>query len=321
MRSVALLALLAYASASTAITPQALTAPTGSEAWSLNPHTGSSASSWFTFLEGTTSMAYTYTLSSSDIGKNFYFRTTLYNCTEAGSVSFQTVATGNDGSKNFLGIANPDFKVSGTVGSLSVNGGVNASAMVALGGDSSTLASSKSWTWTINLIGVDGTQSCQGFADLITYGKVVAAGAVGANGIPGATQDAWIPCCDSTDSAYLITPTDQPHKYMEASVQSVTGEFNYIKLTNPGSVIGLADVTNFPSSGKGIVTARTCLSNQSCEVLAKDYYVHIITHGIDYDDPTAGDFHATFTLTTKAGVASASAAIAMLVAALFALFH
>jgi len=198
---------------------------------------------------------------------------------------------------------------------------VNATVLIATGADSLAKAKSNTFTYTISLVGTTSL-SCMFYADLISYGKLVGSGSVGADGNPGPVQDAWVPCCDSVQSAYQVAMNDLPHKYLEVAASTDKGGFDSLKLTNPGSLFGLVDVTSFPSSThKGSVTARTCLTNQSCEVIAASYYVELVTHGYGYQDTDAQDFHATFTLTTKAGVATASATIALAVAALFALFH
>jgi len=310
---------LAVAVSAGTLTNQAYVPPTGTGSFGTPGPMGTADGTWFTDLSS--SKSWTYTIAAGDQGKNIYFRSTITNCSDQFSQTLSTEISGDDGTGTTFPPHSGTFSNKGSF-SFVPDSNHNYSNIIGAGGDSSFKAGNKVWTFTLALTGNPSFgQTCSGFVDLITYGSVVSAGKIGANGNPGPTQDAWVPCCDSIDSAYVVSTTDQPHKYLEVSVQSSIGEWNYVKLTNPGSLIGLADVTNFPSSGKGIVTARTCLSNQSCEVIAANYMVHIVNDAIDAINGSPEDVHATFTLTTKAGVASASAAIAMFVAALFALFH
>jgi len=325
MRSVALLALLVAFAAGVAITPQPLTAPAAGASFGL-PLEGSTASIWADVgAAGTSTGAktYTYTLGGADVGKNFYFRVTLYACDTPGTWSFQTQVSGNDGTGSIIPPHSGDFTVKSASTAFSAVDPIteNATVLIASGADSAAKASGKTWTYTVSIVGTTAV-TCSFYADLISYGKLISSSSVGKDGNPGATQDAWIPCCDSVQSAYQVAMTDMPHKYLEVSAMTDKGGFDALKLTNPGSLIGLVDVTSFPSATHvGTVTARTCLSNQSCEILTANYFVELVTHGYGYYDTDAKDFHATFTLTTKAGVATASATIAFAVAALFALFH
>jgi len=332
MRSVALLALLVAIASGSSISSQPLTAPTGGAAFGI-PLGGSSLSTMDTVTNGA-GKTYTYTLGNSDLGKNLYFRTTLYACSTSGSWPLQTKVTGNDGTDSTIPYHNGDFTITSPAGvalaAVDANDDftwytssiTNATVMIATGGDSSAVANGKTFTYTVALGATAPTGSCLFFSDLISYGKPIGGNAVGADGNPGATQDAWIPCCDSVQSAYQVIMTDMPHKYLEVAATTVDGGFTKLGLTNPGSFFGLVDTTSFPSATHtGSVTARTCLTNQSCEIKAANYFVELTTNGYAYGAADAKDFHATFTLTTKAGVATASASIALVVAALFALFH
>jgi len=319
MRSIALLSLLAVFAAGASITPQALTAPAAGASFGL-PLEGSSASTWGDVTSA--GVSFTYAVTGSDIGKNFYFRVGLYACEDESIFSYSTSVSGNDGTGTTFPPKSGSFEVKSAVTSFSSVEPItqNATVLIATGADSSTQAKGNPWTYTIKL--TQTLQTCKFWADLISYGSTISSSKVGADGNPGPVQDAWIPCCGSVQSAYQVAMTTQEHKYLEVSASTVAGGFNTLKLTNPGSLIGLVDVANFPSStNKGTVTARTCLSNQSCEVLTANYFVQLVTHGYSYTDANAQDFHATFTLTTKAGVATASATLAVAVAALFALFH
>jgi len=335
MRSFALLALLvAIASGAETLNLQPLTAPEGSSAYGI-PLGGNSMSTWGTVGSAVTGTSYTYVVGSSaagsDVGKNFYLRTTLYSCTQPGSWQFQTKISGNDGTASAIHFTTGEFSVKSpstgfsTDGGNSVDGytsGTNATVLIAVGADSTAKAATKTWTFNIALVGATAGTTCSFFVDLITYGSQIGASLVGKDGNPGPVQDAWIPCCDGTQSAYQVSMTSQEHKYLEVAASTAAGRFTKLGLTNPGSLIGLVDVTSFPTStNTGSVTARTCLSNQSCAIVTDNYFVELSTLGYAYDAIDAKDFHATFTLTTKAGVATASATIAVAVAALFALFH
>jgi len=273
--------------------------------------------------------AYTYTIAGADVGKNFYFRTTVYACDTLGSWAFQTAVSGNTGTGTFgsgdfnnkaaaVGFAATEANEDNTW----FTSAANSTQLIIKAADSVAKAKDQVWTFTVSLTAATSLK-CLFFADLITYGKLVGSGSVGADGNPGAVQDAWIPCCDTTTSSYQVAMTAQEHKYLEVAATTDKGTFDTLKLTNPNSLFGvLVDTTAFPSSTHtGSVTARTCLTNASCSVITDNYFVQLVTHGYSYSAPDAKDFHATFTLTTKAGVASASATIALAVAALFALFH
>jgi hypothetical protein len=327
MRSVALIAILVAAASAATISPQAYVAPTGTGLYGV-PLEGSSYSTWGTVSQGSGN-AYTYKLAKADVGKNFYFRTTVYACDTAGAMSFQTAVSGNTGTGTF---GSGDFNnKQPAVGFSPTNANednswytsdANATQLLVKAADAATKAADQTWTFTVSLVGT-ASLSCQFYADLITYGTLLGTSAVGKDGNPGAVQDAWIPCCDSTQSSYQLAMTAQEHKYLEVAATTVAGKFDSLKLTNPNSLFGvLVDTTAFPSSTyTGSVTARTCLTNSSCSIITDNYFVQLVTHGYTYGAADAKDFHATFTLTTKAGVATASATIAMAVAALFALFH
>jgi hypothetical protein len=316
MRSVALLALLAVGAfaGDFAVQPYPANGPSGDAKFGIDP-AGSDASTWFTDL--TSTLSWTYAVPNADQGKNYYFRTTIYNCSSDFDQAFTTTIVGDDGTGTKIPPHSGAFTVTSSVSTAYVPGEPAVAIIIGAGGDSTANAGQKVWTYTVTLTQPRSGQVCKGFVDLISYGGVVSSSKIGADGNPGGTIDAWVPCCDALDTVFAIAAKDQPHKYLEAAVQTQQGEFNYVKLHNP-TLFSIDDITHFPSSGKGIVTVRTCLSNQSCEVKAQNYFVHIVNNANSAMDE---DAHATFTLTTKAGVASASAAIAMLVAALFALFH
>jgi hypothetical protein len=316
MRSIALLSILALALAAT-ITPQANVAPAAGMSFGI-PINATSAS---TKGSVSSSVSWNYVIGGGDIGKNFYFRASIEKCTIGGIQQFKTTIAGNDGT----GIIHKsgDFTVNSATQSYSE--GHVATILINAGADRVAKAAQEEWTFTLALVGsTSGGQTCDYWVDVITYGKHVTSGGVGKDGNPGAAVDVWVPCCDSVESNFQVTMNKQEHKYLEvaATTQSST-KWDTLKLTNPGNFFGLKDVSNWLSTknNQGTVTARTCLSNTSCNIEAADYYVQLTNHGIDYDSPVAADFHATFTLTTKAGVATASASIAMVVAALFALFH
>jgi len=334
MRSAALISLLVAAASAVAIDKQAYPAagPTGTAVYGV-PFGGNAYSQWGTVASGTGSKAYTYTIAAADVGSNFYFRTTVYACDTIGSLNFQTTIAGNDGTGH---LGSGDFTVKGgSFGFSPINeqpvdgdgitwytGDVNATQLIVASADKVAKAKTQVWTYTVAIVGTSAV-SCQFYSDLITYGTALGSAAVGKDGNPGKVQDAWIPCCDSTTSAYQLAMSPSEHHYLEVAATTDKGGFDSLKLTNPNSLFGvLVDTTSFPSSTHtGSVTARTCLTNSSCSIIADNYYVELVTHAYTYGADEAKDFHATFTLTTKAGVATASATIAMAVVALFALFH
>jgi len=285
--------------------------PTGENSFGNVAYNGESHAIW----GDTSAGSYSYTLAASDIGKNFYFRATTYACDTPGAQTVKITQSINDGTGTFIHNGVTTTSVSSNFDDVN-----NATVMIAASADSTPKAATQKWTWTVTA--VTATVKCSFYADLLTYGSIILSTKVGLNGNPGPVQDAWVPCCDSVQSSFQVVMNDQPHQYLEVVATSTGGGgFDTLKLTNPGSIIGLTDVATFPTSTHiGTVSARTCLSNQSCEVLAANYFVELVNHGIAYNEQ-ASDFHATFTLTTKAGVASASATIALAVAALFALFH
>jgi hypothetical protein len=330
MRSVALIATLVAAASALAITPQAYPAAGPATGAFGIPLEGSAYSTWDTVSQGSGN-AYTYKITKGDVGKNFYFRTTLYACDTAGSMSFQTAVSGNDGTGHLgsgdfnnkasaVGFSPTDANNDGTV--TMYTSSANATQLIVKAADSVAKAPDQTWTFTVSLVG-SSSLKCQFYADLITYGTLLGSAAVGADGNPGKVQDAWIPCCDATTSSYQLAMTAQEHKYLEVAGTTDKGGFDSLKLTNPNSLFGvIVDTTAFPSgTHTGSVTARTCLTNSSCSIITDNYFVQFVTHAYAYSDDAKKDFHATFTLTTKAGVASASATIAFAVAALFALFH
>jgi hypothetical protein len=315
MRSVALIACLVALASAAAITPIALTAD--GVAWD--------AGTLVTDLDGTPD-TYTYSLTGNDAGKNFYFRVQFVDCTgEQGSQAFKLSLHGDDGTGGL--VTSGTFDVAGTQVSFQPNhddpsSQTNTTSLISSVAEHSEKASGKSWTWTVALVSAISGRTCSYWAQLITYGSPISFSKVGKDGNPGPAQDAWVPCCNGVESSFQINMQKVEHHYLEVSATTVAGKWKSIKLTNPGNVFGISDVTSFPSAtGKGTVTARTCLSNQSCTVEAANYYAHLTNIGYDDTDADRADSHATFTLTTKSGVASTSAAIAMVVAALFALFH
>jgi hypothetical protein len=316
MRSIALLAILALA-LSESIVPQANVAPGTGMSFGI-PINATSAST-----KGSTgsSQSWTYTLGGGDIGKNFYFRATVEKCNYAGSQTFKTTISGNDGTGTL--IHSGAFTV--TSATQTYASPQLATILINTGADRSAKAATEIWTFSIALVApIANGQSCDFWVDLITYGKPITSSGVGKDGNPGPAVDVWVPCCDSVESTFQVTMNKQDHKYLEvAATTAGSTKWDTLKLTNPASIINLKDVSHWSSAKnyQGTITARTCLSNQSCGIIADDYFVQLTNHGVDYEDATAADFHATFTLTTKAGVATASASIAMVVAALFALFH
>jgi hypothetical protein len=331
MRSVALIALLVAAASAVTLNRQVYPAegPAGTAVYGI-PFGGNAYSQWDIVSNGA-GKSYTYTI--ADSGSNFYLRTTLYDCDSQGAVNFQTKITGNDGTGH---LHSGDFTITGaSVGFSPINaqpkdgndvvwytGDANATQLIVASADKVAHAKTQEWTFTVSLVGT-AVVSCHFYADLISYGTTLGSAAVGKDGNPGAVQNAWIPCCDTTQSAYQLAMTPSEHHYLEVAATTDKGGFDSLKLTNPNSLFGvLVDITSFPSSTHtGSVTARTCLTNSSCSIIADNYFVELVTHGYSYGADDAKDFHATFTLTTKAGVATASATIAMAVAALFALFH
>jgi len=325
MRSLALLALLALAVADTAITKISYVPPTGTD--KFGTPAPDSAGAWIDTVTATPT-SYSYT-PGSQAGANLFFRVTVFDCEGTNNnQKFKTTVKFNDGSTT-LGVNTGG----GTSNSATVNwqrdssNQLNTTILIATGADTTANAPADiAWHYTVTLDGdgkvIPATQKCHFYADFVYYGKSIQNGAIGKDGNPGDIQDAWVPCCDSVESSYQVTPANLPHKYLEVAATVQAGSWKTVGLTNPGSVIKLTDTTTINSDVAGkTATARTCLSNQSCEILAEDYYVILNNNGVDYADQAASDFHLTFTLTTKAGVATASASIAFAVAALFALFH
>jgi hypothetical protein len=336
MRPAALISLLVAAASAAAIDKQAYPAagPTDGALYGV-PFGGNAYSQWGIVSAGSGSKSYTYTIGSGDIGSNFYFRTTVYGCDTQGSPKFKTTITGNDGTGH---LGSGDFTIKGDPVAFSAFavqpvdgdgnvwyfpdvGGMNTTQLIAASADKVAKAKDQVFTFTVALAETSG--KCEFYSDLITYGTTLGSSAVGKDGNPGKVQDAWIPCCDATTSAYQLVMTPSEHHYLEVAATTDKGTFDSLKLTNPNSLFGVVvDTTSFPSSTHtGSETARTCLTNSSCSIIADNYYVELVTYAYAYDAAAAKDFHATFTLTTKAGVATASATIAMAVAALFALFH
>jgi len=289
--------------------PQPYSPPISSAAFGI-PLTGSSYSTWVTVGNGAGN-SLTYTLTSGDIGKNLYFRATVYACDTMGSWQFKTKITGNDGTTDFsadsaaVGYSATDANDDITW----YYGALNSTVMIATGADLSAGATNKIWTFTISLTSPTSL-ACLFYADLISYGSPSMSSAIGSNGEPGPAQDAWIPCCDSVQSSYQIATTSMADAYLEISATTVQGGFDKLKLTNAGSVI---DQTLFPSATHaGSITAFSCPSDQpTCAIVSGYYFVELITHGYGYYDTGAKDFHATFTLTSKSSATATSTASPM----------
>jgi hypothetical protein len=321
MRSFFLLAALTALVSAASLNVQPMVAPAEGASFGI-PLNGNPMSYWGT-VSANDKVDLTAKLTSSNNGQNVYFRVGFYDCEVMSATSFQLLISGD--TNRPISVAHPKSTFDVSSGSLGFTPGndQNATQTLAITSESLRYLDSAGETWTFTVKQVGGNSICKFFADLIVSGKPLGAATVGKNGNLGPVQDAWAPCCDSTDSAYQVAMDVREHQYMEVVAKTVTGGYETLKLTNPGSLFGLVDTATWPSTtykGAG-VSVRTCLTNSSCGIIADNYYVHLITHGISYYADDAADFHATFTMTTKAGVASASATLAVVVAALFALFH
>jgi len=321
MRSLALLAFLGVALG--ALNYQQLSVPGASSDLSI-PLMGNPNSWWGTVSTDAAASA-SKSFTSSNLGQNVYFRVGAYN---ASNDAVQTLKISISGDKQksceyLLGhqvCTSVGTKFTVTSSSFSYDGNDNVTQLIAVSSDLLEQLSSDGTTWTFTITQTAGSGTTKFFADLMYYGSVIKSSQVGTEGAEGPKYTAVIPCCTSTDSSYMIAMNQRDHQFLQVTATEVMGPIETLKLTNPTSLYVDTDNFDVNKNYAGQTQVRTCISNQSCGTIVASYYVHLVTHGQN-DNLDPKDYVATFTLTTKAGVASASATLAVVLAALFALFH
>jgi len=259
-----------------------------------------------------TPYSFTYTIGSGDVGNTLYFQLIP---AQDGSVKSTTVWTVTAG-----------VPCGGIESCIELEGDFSASATTNSLGASSPIVT---WVDAVTTTTYPGssvatfTVSCAGnnLAPTFTWalwqgGSDLPWSQVGVN-VAGPIQYLGVPCCGAVSAEWSLDGVATQHQALQATLTVVQGLWSSGTMHNAD---GFPDEESFSGGGLvgGIATARTCISNQSCDTVAKEYYISAITSSSN-SAPEGSWVSLTLDLIAGAGTVSASVATlaAIAIACLF----
>jgi hypothetical protein len=141
-------------------------------------------------------------------------------------------------------------------------------------------------------------------------------------GVDGVESTAKSSTCPGTAGRMMATAVmnAKDHKYLEAHITNTGGVFNYARLRNTNCVIdGFCDDIKYFSASTSEVFVRTCLTNDTCSIVGKPYWVEVRSSTVQ-GGSIVNDNAATWNVqwTTKAGASAVSASAFTVLAAIVA---